>query len=89
MADPAAGNSRGAHTLHYPMHVNQEVEGDPASQSVGTYELVVNFIFEANGDVVSYFQARFLWFDFEPVSGTPLHGGILVIAWAMIDLTNT
>jgi len=28
------------------MHVNQEIEGDPASQPVGTYELVVNFTFE-------------------------------------------
>lgn len=37
----------GLHTLHYVMHVNQEVEGDPAAQSVGTYELVVNFKFEA------------------------------------------
>ena len=36
----------GEHTLHYVMHVNQEVEGDPASQPVGTYELVVNFTFE-------------------------------------------
>jgi hypothetical protein len=37
----------GLHTLHYMMHVNQEVESDPASQSVGTYELVVNFTFGA------------------------------------------
>jgi hypothetical protein len=29
------------------MHVNDEVEGDPASQSVGTYELIVNFTFES------------------------------------------
>jgi hypothetical protein len=36
----------GLHSLHYVMHVNQEVDGDPASQSVGTYELVVNFTFE-------------------------------------------
>lgn len=36
----------GQHTLHYVMHVNQEIEGDPASQAVGTYELVVNFTFE-------------------------------------------
>jgi len=37
----------GLHTLRYVMHVNQEVEGDPASQSVGIYELLVNFTFEA------------------------------------------
>jgi hypothetical protein len=36
----------GLHTLHYVMHVNQEVDGDPESQSVGTYELIVNFTFE-------------------------------------------
>lgn len=36
----------GLHTLHYVMHVNQEVEGDPLSQPVGTYELIVNFTFE-------------------------------------------
>lgn len=36
----------GEHTLHYVMHVNQEVEGDPNAQSIGTYELVVNFTFE-------------------------------------------
>ena len=36
----------GLHTLRYVMHVNQEVEVDPFSQSVGTYELVVNFTFE-------------------------------------------
>lgn len=36
----------GLHTLHYVMHVNQVVEGDPEGQTVGTYELVVNFKFE-------------------------------------------
>jgi hypothetical protein len=36
----------GAHTLHYVMHVNHEVDGDPSSQSPGTYELVVNFTVE-------------------------------------------
>src|SRR5690349_942217 len=36
----------GEHTLHYVMQVNHEVDGDPESQSVGTYELVVNFTFE-------------------------------------------
>lgn len=36
----------GEHTLDYVMHVNQEVEGDPEAQSVGTYELIVNFNFE-------------------------------------------
>jgi hypothetical protein len=36
----------GLHTLHYVMHVNQEVENDPMSQSPGTYELIVNFTFE-------------------------------------------
>lgn len=36
----------GLHTLRYVMHVNQEVEDDPFSQSAGTYELVVNFTFE-------------------------------------------
>jgi hypothetical protein len=36
----------GEHTLHYLMHVNQEVDGDPASQSPGTYELVVNYTVE-------------------------------------------
>jgi hypothetical protein len=37
----------GEHTLHYVMHVNQTIENDPESQSPGTYELVVNFTFEA------------------------------------------
>lgn len=37
----------GLHTLHYVMHVHGEVDGDPASQPAGTYELVVNFTFEA------------------------------------------
>jgi hypothetical protein len=36
----------GEHTLRYVMQVNQEVEGDPASQSTGTYELIVNFTVE-------------------------------------------
>jgi hypothetical protein len=35
----------GEHTLHYVMHVNQEVEGDPEAQPVGDYELVVKFTF--------------------------------------------
>jgi hypothetical protein len=34
----------GKHTLHYVMHVNREVDGDPSSQSPGAYELVVNFV---------------------------------------------
>jgi hypothetical protein len=38
--------AEGKHTLHYVMHVNNEVEGDPSSQSMGTYELVVNFTVE-------------------------------------------
>jgi len=37
----------GLHTLHYVLHVNQEVSGDPAAQSVGIYELKVNFTCEA------------------------------------------
>jgi len=36
----------GEHTLHYVMHVNHEIEGDPDAKPVGTYELVVNFTFE-------------------------------------------
>ena len=36
----------GLHTIHYVMHVNQEVEDDPEAQSMGAYELVVNFTFE-------------------------------------------
>jgi len=36
----------GQHTLHYVMHVNREIQDDPASQSPGTYELIVNFTFE-------------------------------------------
>lgn len=36
----------GEHTLHYVMHVDREIEGDPESQSPGTYELIVNFTFE-------------------------------------------
>ena len=36
----------GEHTLHYVMHVNQEIETDPEAQGVGTYELIVNFKFE-------------------------------------------
>ena len=36
----------GEHSLRYVMHVNQEVEGDPASQSAGAYELMVNFTVE-------------------------------------------
>jgi hypothetical protein len=36
----------GRHTLRYVMHVNQEIRNDPASQSPGTYELVVNFMVE-------------------------------------------
>jgi hypothetical protein len=36
----------GQHALHYVMHVNQEVENDPVSQSTGTYELIVNFTVE-------------------------------------------
>ena len=33
----------GEHSLHYVMHVNQAVPGDPAGQIPGTYELVVKF----------------------------------------------
>ena len=36
----------GVHTLHYVMHVEQEVENDPEAQVPGMYELVVNFTFE-------------------------------------------
>jgi hypothetical protein len=36
----------GLQALRYVMHVNQEIAGDPFSQSVGTHELVVNFTFE-------------------------------------------
>jgi len=36
----------GLHTLRYVMHVTEEVEGDPASQAPGDYELIVNFTFE-------------------------------------------
>jgi hypothetical protein len=36
----------GQHTLRYVMNVNQEIEDDPQLQSLGTYELVVNFTFE-------------------------------------------
>ncbi|MFN8381203.1 MAG: hypothetical protein U0V02_04650 [Anaerolineales bacterium] len=35
----------GLHTLRYVMHVNQEVDGVFDSQSIGTYELIVNFTF--------------------------------------------
>lgn len=35
----------GEHTLRYVLHVNQEVAGDPESQSEGAYELLVNFTF--------------------------------------------
>jgi hypothetical protein len=33
----------GKHTLHYLMHVNQQIEDDPYSQIPGTYKLIVNF----------------------------------------------
>jgi hypothetical protein len=36
----------GKHTLHYVIHVNQQIENDPYSQIPGTYELVVNFTVE-------------------------------------------
>ena len=36
----------GQHTLHYVMHVNREIQDDPGAQSPGTYELIVNFMFE-------------------------------------------
>jgi hypothetical protein len=36
----------GKHSLHYVMHVNRAVDGDPSSQLPGTYELVVNFTVE-------------------------------------------
>jgi hypothetical protein len=35
----------GLHTLHYVMHVNEEIDGDPEAHSVGTYELIVKFTF--------------------------------------------
>ena len=35
----------GVHTLRYIMNVNQEIEGDPDSKPVGTYELLVKFRF--------------------------------------------
>ncbi len=35
----------GLHTLSYVMHVNQEVDGVFDAQSIGAYELVVNFTF--------------------------------------------
>ena len=37
----------GNHTLRYVMRVNEEIEGDPSSQSVGAYELILKFTFEA------------------------------------------
>ena len=37
---------KGEHTLHYVMHVNQQIENDPSSQSPGTYELIVKFTVE-------------------------------------------
>ncbi len=40
------GIPEGLHTLRYVVHVNQEVKDDPQAQSVGTYEMVVNFTFE-------------------------------------------
>lgn len=36
----------GEHTLRYIMHVNEEVENDPMSQPLGTYEVVVNLMQE-------------------------------------------
>lgn len=36
----------GEHSLHYVMHVNQAVDGDPTAQPPGTYELLVNFTVE-------------------------------------------
>jgi len=36
----------GQHTLHYVMHVNREIQDDPESQSPGTYELIINLMFE-------------------------------------------
>lgn len=36
----------GLHTIHYVMHVDQEIEGDPEAQTTGTYEMIVNFTFE-------------------------------------------
>ncbi len=41
-----ASMPEGQHILRYMMHVNQEVEGDPEAQTVGTYEMVVKFTFE-------------------------------------------
>jgi len=38
--------TEGEHTLHYMMHVNRKVDGDPNAQSTGTYELVVKFTVE-------------------------------------------
>ena len=38
--------AEGNHSLKYVMQVNKEVDGDPSSQSLGTYELVVNFTIE-------------------------------------------
>ena len=36
----------GVHTLHYVLHVEQQVKNDPLAQVPGTYELIVNFTFE-------------------------------------------
>jgi len=36
----------GEHSLRYVMQVNQQIANDPEGQSPGTYELIVNFIFE-------------------------------------------
>ncbi|MBK8782070.1 MAG: hypothetical protein IPO22_09755 [Anaerolineales bacterium] len=35
----------GLHTLRYVMHVNQQVDGVFDAQSIGAYELIVNFTF--------------------------------------------
>lgn len=33
----------GEHTIRYVMHVNEEVEGEPDPDPLGTYELIINF----------------------------------------------
>ncbi|MBE7434844.1 MAG: hypothetical protein HS100_13085 [Anaerolineales bacterium] len=33
----------GEHAIRYVMHVNEQVEGDPDPDPLGTYELIVNF----------------------------------------------
>ena len=38
--------AEGKHTLHYMMHVNEQIDNSTSSSPPGTYELVVNFTIE-------------------------------------------